>query len=151
MAKTLVPRILLRKQKLVEDTGRHKDGFAKSHREGIDVVRIVLAVLLHLLEERVGLFLGEVDSQAKLTAFVDGIVGRIRETVSLMTPIIEHLIDLLVVHEFLHKDIHLQSFELRLAQKSVGILLAVIIGEELPREVIVTGTNLSTVCAIVVP
>ena len=50
VAKTLVPRILLRKQKLVEDAGRHKDGFAKSHREGIDVVRVVLAVLLHLLE-----------------------------------------------------------------------------------------------------
>ena len=68
-----------------------------------------------------------------------------------MTPVIEHLIDLLVVHEFLHKDIHLQCLELRLAQKGMRILLAVVVGEELPREVIITRTNLSTVRAVVVP
>ena len=68
-----------------------------------------------------------------------------------MTPVIEHLIDLLIIHEFLHKNIHLQSLELRLAQKGMGVFLAVIIGEELSREVIVTGTNFSTVCTVVVP
>lgn len=55
-----------------------------------------------------------------------------------MTPVIEHLIDLLVIHEFLHKDIHLQSLKLWLAQKGVGILLAVVVSEELPRKVIIT-------------
>lgn len=54
-----------------------------------------------------------------------------------MTPVIEHLMDLLVIHEFLHKNIHLKSLELRLPQKGVWILLAVVVGEEFSREVII--------------
>lgn len=59
--------------------------------------------------------------------------------------------DLLVIHEFLHKNIHLKSLELRLPQKGVWILLAVVVGEEFSREVIITGANLSSVRRVVIP
>ena len=107
VAKSLVPRILIRKQELVEDTSSHKNGFSKSHREGIDVVWIILSVFLHLFKECVGLFLGRSVKETNLTTFIESIIRCIGEAISLMTPVIEHFIDLLVVHEFLHKDIHL--------------------------------------------
>ena len=57
VAETLVPRILFRKQEFIEDAGGHENRLAKSHRKCIDIVWITLAVLLHLLEDRIGLLL----------------------------------------------------------------------------------------------
>ena len=151
MAETLVPRILFRKQEFIEDAGGHEDGFAKSHRECVNIVRITLPVLLHLLEERVGLLFGRGVKESNLTALTDGIIGCVGEAVSSVTPVVEHLIDLLVIHEFLHKNIHLQRLKLRLPQEGVGILLAVVVGEEFSREVIITGANLSSVRRVVIP
>ena len=151
MAETLVPRILFRKQEFIEDAGGHEDGFAKSHRKCVNVVWIALTVLLHLLEERVGLLLRWSIKKTNLTVSFQCIIGCVGEAVSSVTPVVEHLIDLLVIHEFLHKNIHLQRLKLRLPQEGVGILLAVIIGEEFSREVIITGANLSSIRRVVIP
>lgn len=68
VAEPFVPRILFRKQKFIEDAGGHEDGFAKSHRECVDIIWITLPVLLHLLEERVGLLFGQIDTEPDLTS-----------------------------------------------------------------------------------
>ena len=68
-----------------------------------------------------------------------------------MTPVIEHLIDLLVIHEFLNENIHLQSLKLWLTQKSMVVLLTIVVGKELSCKVIITGTNFSSIRSIVVP
>ena len=47
MAKAVIFRILICKQKLVEDTGRHKDSLTKSHRQRIYVIRINGRILSH--------------------------------------------------------------------------------------------------------
>ena len=146
-----VPRILFRKQEFIKDAGGHEDGFTKSHRKCVDIVRITLPVLLHLLEERVGLLFGQIDTEPDLTSLIHGIIGCVGEAVSSVTPVVEHLIDLLVIHEFLHKNIHLQRLKLRLPQEGVEILLAVVVGEEFSREVIITGANLSSVRRVVIP
>ena len=151
VAETLVPRILFRKQEFIEDAGGHEDGFSKSHRKCIDIVWIALTVLLHLLEERVGLLFSRGVKESNLTALTNGIIGRIGEVIPSVTPVVKHLIDLLVIHEFLHKNIHLQRLKLRLPQEGVGILLAVVVGEEFSREVIITGANFSSVRRVVIP
>ena len=50
MTKSLVFRILLCKQKLIENTSCHKYGFTKSHCQSIYVVRVIFLVFFHLLE-----------------------------------------------------------------------------------------------------
>lgn len=69
--------------------------------------------------------------QANLTVLRDRVIGSIREIVPLISPVIKHLVDLRITHEFFDEDIHLQSLKLWLPEKGMRILLAVVIGEEL--------------------
>ena len=71
--------------------------------------------------------------------------------VSLISPVVEHLIDLWIPHELLDKDIHFQGFKLRLTEKCMRILLAVIISEKLPCQIVVSGAYFSTVGRVVKP
>ena len=151
MAKPLIPWILFCKQKLIENTGSHKNGLTKAHRESVNIVWIILTVLFHLLEDRIRLLFSRCIEKANLTALINSIIGCIRKSVPSVTPIVEHLIDLFVVHEFLHKHIHFQCLKLRLTQERMRIFLAVIIRKKFSCEIIVTGTDFSTVGGVVVP
>ena len=69
-----VPRILFRKQEFIEDAGGHENRLTKSHCKSVDIVWITLAVLLHLLEERVGLLFRWSIKKTNLTVFLQCII-----------------------------------------------------------------------------
>lgn len=151
VAEARVPRILLRKQEFIEDAGGHEDRFTETHGKSVDIVWITLTVLLHLFEKSVGLLLSRGVKESNLTALIRGIIGRIGESIPSVPPVVEHFIDLLVIHEFLHENIHFQCLELRFPQKGVGILLTVVVGKKFSREVIIAGTDLTSVRRVVMP
>ena len=103
-----------------------------------------------MTEERICLLLRGLGKDFNLTAFVDRVIGSVGEEIPSMAPVIKHLVDLFVIHELFHENIYLQSLKLWLPQKGMGILLAVVVCEEFPRKVIITGTNLSAVGVVVV-
>ena len=51
VAETLVFRIFVGQQELIEDAGGHENRLAKPHGQRIDIVRVSLLVLLHLLKQ----------------------------------------------------------------------------------------------------
>ena len=140
LAVTLILRVLLCNQ----------DSLAESHSQSVDIVRIVLLKLLHLLEDSFILIVAQVD-KAELSVLMDTIIGGVREPVAAVPPIIEDLIHMSIIKTLLDKYIHFQRVELRLTEESIGIFALIVICEELSCQVIVTGAYLTTVLYIESP
>ena len=150
LAVTLILRVLLCKQELIEDASSNQDSLAESHSQSVDIVRIVLLKLLHLLEDSFILIVAQVD-KAELSVLMDTIIGGVREPVAAVPPIIEDLIHMSIIKKLLDKYIHFQRVELRLTEESIGIFALIVICEELSCQVIVTGAYLTTVLYIESP
>ena len=73
LAVTLILRVLLCEQELIENASSDQDSLAESHCQSIDIVRIVLLKLLHLLEDSFILIVAQVD-KAELSVLVDTII-----------------------------------------------------------------------------
>ncbi len=133
VAETLIFRVFMGKQELVENAERHQDCLACPHGERKDVVCIFLPQIRKLLKERnKRVAVRHVQDRKKSIAVKMAIVKSERNggvviralNHAVFTPVVEQIGQTRISQIFLEEHIHFKRFVLRLPQKSVRVVLA---------------------------
>ncbi len=152
-----VARVLLEfvaQQELIEDAGRHEDGFACAHRQREDVVRVGARVLAHRRKHSFVLILCNFIKHTYLLLRMSGNNPSLAtpcESALFLEPLLKNILNPRIAKKLLEKNIGFQRLELRLAQENLGVLVGVVEIEEFAGQFLVMLPNRASIALIELP